>query len=108
MKHMNDLDLDDPKVKEWMDTHFKANEYAILGIMVKAGTEAETKLLALLQTANLNMVIIPSMVVQVMINLKEINKLVDTLKGSEFNVQIPSKVQAMLDFASDEKKGQAQ
>jgi len=107
MKHMNNLDLDDPKTKEWMDTYFKAGEYAVLGIMVKVGTDAETKLFERLATANLNIVVIPSLVVQVMINLKEINQLVETLKDSGFNVQIPQKVQSMLDFASD-KKGTVQ
>ena len=108
MRHLNDLDLEDPKVKEWMDEHFKAGEYAVLSIMVAAGTDAEARLVEHLKGANLNMVVIPGPIVQVMINFKEINKLVESLRGSGFNLEIPARVQAKIDFADDGKKGTVQ
>jgi len=104
MRHLDSLDLEDPKVKEWMDAHFKAGEYCVLSVMARTDDMTVVKHL---ESLNLNMVVIPSLVIQIMINLKEVNALVDGLKQIGMNLQIPQKVQAMLDFAS-EKKGTAQ
>jgi hypothetical protein len=104
---MNDLDLDDPKVKEWMDEHFKAGQYCVLSVMVRTDDQAALPMIQHLENANLNMVLIPSLVFQIMINLKEVNALVEHLKKVNYNLVIPQKVQAMLDFA-DDKKGTVQ
>jgi hypothetical protein len=107
MRHLDTLDLEDPKVKEWMDEHFKAGEYCILSIAVRTDDAAVLPMLQHLQSANLNMVLIPSMVIQVMINLKEVNALVEHLRKVNYNLVIPQNVQAMLDFA-DDKRGTVQ
>lgn len=104
MKLIENLDLDDPKTKEWMDVHFKKGEYCILSVSAKD----EKALVDTLVQLNLNIVLIPSLNVQIMVNLREVTALVRGVREAGFNMQVPSNIQALLDFADDSKKGTAQ
>jgi nitrogen regulatory protein PII len=107
MKHIDNLDLDDPKVKEWMNIHFKAGEYMLLSVAVQGKGADADRLVEHLKAANLDIVIIPSLIIQIMVNLKVVNKLVEHLNTGGFKTGALPNVKAMLDFVDDTKKGTA-
>jgi hypothetical protein len=102
---INDLNLDDPKVKEWMDKWFKAGEYCLLTLVYKdkglTPSEQGQALAEVLNPHGFNIVILPGDTIQVMVNLSEVAKLVDTLQDSKFNALVPRGLRAMVDFESD-------
>jgi len=108
MRLFTALNLEDPEVQRWMNEHFKAGEYMILSFAVPGDSpEAWSDFYAYLKIANLNIVVIPSGVAQIMVNLKELPQLQELLE-KKYKVSLGSKAQAFLDFATDSKKGTLQ